>query len=569
MRWLAIAVAALSVGLVSLRIAQGTLGFSYLSESPAAAVVGLAAGWGLVAVGLETLRRRRHVHLGLLLAFAGVAWFVADWSDPTSESALVFTVGLALGWLYPAIVGHALFTVAGSKPGQRLGRLIVASGYGVLVIGLGIVPSLSFDPPAVGCGLCPANLIDLGSSPAVVGAATSIAAAFAVAWAVAAALVLGHLLARSGRAARRMSAPVMIPGMVFLAFTAASLARAVVGVVAPTDATDHLLRLAEAASLVALAIGVCFEWILAARTRGRVTRLVADLAESPPVGGLRDHLAAILQDPTVQLAYPTRGGEFVNSRGRPVSSEPRPGRMTTPIVRAGAVVAVIEHSPDVLVGEADVDEVATAARLGLEHERLQAEARAQLDALRAARRRIVETGDARRRQLERDLHDGAQQDLITLSINLRLVKRSTAVDTLIDAAAAELRLALDDLREVAHGIYPTVLGDEGFAAAVDAVAETSAHPIVISAMVEDRYEQPIEAAAYHVVADAARAANGPLKVAATRTMQRLRIEVSAIGISEHVAEEIADRVGAVDGTLTIVQDADRGMTLIAELPCGS
>jgi len=189
---------------------------------------------------LETLRRRRHVHLGLLLALAGVTWFVADWSDPASGSSLVFTLGLALGWLYPAVVGHALFTVAGSRPGGRVDHGIVASGYALLVIGLGIVPSLAFDPPAVGCGLCPANLIDIGSAPALAGAVTSAAAALAVGWAVTAALFLSGRLVRSGRVARQVRGPILIPGIVFLGLVAASLARTVVGVVAPTDATDHL-----------------------------------------------------------------------------------------------------------------------------------------------------------------------------------------------------------------------------------------------------------------------------------------------------------------------------------------
>src|SRR5207253_8309172 len=108
-----------------------------------------------------------------------------------------------------------------------------------------------------------------------------------------------------------------------------------------------------------------FEWFQAQRSRGRVARLVADLAESPPVGGLRDHLAAILRDSTLQLAYPTARGVFVDVGGRPVTTEPRPGRTTTPIVRGGDVVAVIEHNPDVLRDAGDLEEVATAARLGL------------------------------------------------------------------------------------------------------------------------------------------------------------------------------------------------------------
>jgi signal transduction histidine kinase len=232
------------------------------------------------------------------------------------------------------------------------------------------------------------------------------------------------------------------------------------------------------------------------------------------------------------------------------------------------VVAVIEHDATVLRDPSDVDEVVTVVRLGLQHERLQADARAQLDVLKAARRRIVEAGDARRKQLERDLHDGAQQHLIALSIGLRFIDRSADTDRWLDEAAAELRLAMDDLRDVAHGIYPSVLGDEGFAAAVDALAETSPSPVTIVEMVEGRFDPAIEVAAYHVVADTLRGGVGPLRVRARRDGERLTVEVTATEIAEPLAEEIADRVGAVDGSVERSSYGDGTITLIAEIPCG-
>jgi hypothetical protein len=244
----------------------------------------------------------------------------------------------------------------------------------------------------------------------------------------------------------------------------------------------------------------------------------------------------------------------------------RPGRRTTPIIRAGSMVALIEHDADVLQASDEVDEVVAAARLGLEHERLQANARAQLDALRAARRRIVEAGDDHRRQLERDLHDGAQQQLIALSIALRFVDRDPETGGWIDDATAELRLAMDDLRGVAHGIYPAVLGDEGFASAVDALAEASTVPLTIEEMVEERFHAAIEVAAYHVVADAVRGGLGPLRIRARRTEAQLVVEVTAQHIPEDVAEEIADRVGAVDGSLERSRNDDGSITLFAEMP---
>jgi signal transduction histidine kinase len=172
-------------------------------------------------------------------------------------------------------------------------------------------------------------------------------------------------------------------------------------------------------------------------------------------------------------------------------------------------------------------------------------------------------------ELERDLHDGAQQHLIALSIGLRFIERSPATDHWLDDAATELRLAMDDLRDVAHGIYPSVLGDEGFAAAVDALAEASPSPMTILEMVEERFDPAIEVAAYHVVADTLRGGVGPLQVRARRNGERLTVEVTATDIPEPIAEEIADRVGAVDGSVERFPDGYGAMTLMAELPCAT
>jgi hypothetical protein len=121
---------------------------------------------------------------------------------------------------------------------------------------------------------------------------------------------------------------------------------------------------------------------------------------------------------------------------------------------------------------------------------------------------------------------------------------------------------------VAHGIYPSVLGDEGFAAAVDALAETSPSPVTIVEMVEGRFDPAIEVAAYHVVADTLRGGVGPLRVHARRDGERLTVEVTATEIAEPLAEEIADRVGAVDGSVERSSYGDGTITLIAEIPCG-
>jgi len=551
-----------AVGVVSLRTSAAS-DLSYLTESALTAGLGLAAGWGLVMVGLETVRRRRRQRFGYLLVAAGLAWFLPEWSDPSVGQPVAFTVGLLFVWLYPAVIGGALFVIASSRIPGRLRRM-PALGYGIFVIGLGIIPTMGFDPRAAGCS-CPANLLSVGGVSGFADAAATYAALLAASWALGTAIVLGYALARSAPASRRILGPILAPGILFFVVVAVALARTIVEVVPPTDATQRVLRLAQAVSMVLVALGVAAEWLRARRARTDLARVVADLAGSPPIGGLRDHLASITGDAELRLVYPVRGGDvFVDSQGRPIELQPGPLRTATPIVREGQVVAVVEHAMQVLQDPDEVDEVVAAARLGLEHERLQANARAELAALRAARRRIVDAGDAHRRLLERDLHDGAQQQLIALSIGLRFVEQ--VGDTAwLDEAAAELRRALEDLREVAHGIYPAVLGDEGFAAAVDALAEGSPVPISIPEMVQERFDATAEVAAYHVVADVVRAGCGPFRVRARRTHERFTVEIAASEIPADVSDEIADRIGAVDGSLERHRD-DVWSTLVAEIP---
>ena len=151
--------------------------------------------------------------------------------------------------------------------------------------------------------------------------------------------------------------------------------------------------------------------------------------------------------------------------------------------------------------------VAAAAGLAMENERLQAQLRARVEELRTSRARIVEAGTHERRRLERNLHDGAQQRLVALSLTLRLAqgkvhKDPERADELLDAAQQELTLALGELRELARGIHPAVLSDRGLGAALEALAGRAPIEVDLAELPGDRLPEPIEAAAYFVVAEA-------------------------------------------------------------------
>jgi signal transduction histidine kinase len=219
--------------------------------------------------------------------------------------------------------------------------------------------------------------------------------------------------------------------------------------------------------------------------------------------------------------------------------------------------------------------VTAAARLALENERLQAEVRARLEELRASRARIVEASDAERKRLERDLHDGAQQRLVGLSLALRLLRSQLPAqaepETLarLDEAEAELREAIAELRDLAHGIFPAVLADEGLAAAVEALTEEARVPIRLRGLPGARFEPLVETAAYTVVAEAERAATRGLAVRAEQSADCLVVEVEADGVGDGLdLVGLEDRVGALEGRLAVEREGGR-VTIRAELPCAS
>jgi len=320
-----------------------------------------------------------------------------------------------------------------------------------------------------------------------------------------------------------------------------------------------------------LSLAVAGAWVRARRIRSALALLVIELTGSPAPGGLRDVLAGALHDPSLQLAYPLAGGRLADARGRAVELT---GEIT-PIVRGGRQVALLSHQPGLLADPALAEEVAAAARLAVENERLQAEARLQLEDLRASRGRIVQAGDAERRRLVRDLHDGAQQRLVTLALALRLARTrlgsgvDPALGGRLDQAEGELRAALADLRELAQGIFPVILAEEGLAAAVEALAEAVAVPIEITALPAERLGSSVEAAAYFVVSEAVRrGAAGPLRVCAARRDGRLVVEVEGDSVPAEITD-LQDRAGALDGSVAVVPGPGGRATIRAEIPCES
>jgi signal transduction histidine kinase len=298
---------------------------------------------------------------------------------------------------------------------------------------------------------------------------------------------------------------------------------------------------------------------------------------------LQATLRETLRDPSLIVAYAVdSAGGFVDVAGEPVDlPNGSRDRAVTRVDRGGRTIAALIHDA-ALTGRPDlITSVAAATGLALENEALQAELRVQLAEVQASRARIVAAGDAERRRVERDLHDGAQQRFVTLALALQMARARVPDGTaelaeMLDRAGDELERGLAELRELARGIHPTVLTEDGLAAAIGALAERS--PVPTSIVVPDRrFDPAIEATAYYVVAEAltnvARyAGQTTASVSIAHDGKVLSVEIHDDGPGGAVASRgsglqgLGDRVAAVGGTFRVNSPPGGGTTITATIP---
>jgi signal transduction histidine kinase len=367
--------------------------------------------------------------------------------------------------------------------------------------------------------------------------------------------------------------PVAAPATVLAAAVAArAIALQRTTVEDPFNAALFTIFAIASAAIIFLAAGLMSGVARGRAERRAVARIAVNLGEAPAPGSLQSALAQALRDPELRIAYFLLGvRRYTDANGRAVP-EPaaQPGRTITRLMRSGRTVAVISHAGAAPGLESHIG---PAIALSLENERLQAELLARLEELRASRARIVETADAERRRLERDLHDGAQQRLLALSYDIRLASASagddgdTPAQITLAKAIKETRGALEELRELAHGIYPAVLTEAGVAPALATLADAAPLAVQILQADDRRYPAPVEAVAYFAVTeavdDAARRGADRAAVTVAPEGGRLVVTVKDNGTG-HASPMVAlaDRVGALGGSLSIKQTVCR-----AEIPC--
>jgi signal transduction histidine kinase len=568
----ALAMLALAGLLVSLLGAGVVLGSDHVDHRGLTVVflVGIGAAW--IGTGLYAWWRRPSNRFGVLMTWTGFAWLLNGFV--AADAPAVFTVAVLAGNLYLAAFVHLLVAYPEGCIRRRAHRRLVGAGYALAV--LGPLPFLMFGfNEGDACEGCPPSVLQVSDSATVATALDVVSTGAAIG-------LVGYLVWAlttrwrvASAALRRTLAPLLWSGIVLMVLVAAAIGAQTVGG-GPGEVPDALALLSQ---LVFASVPFTF---LAGLLRSRVATadalgaLLVRLGEASGTDGLRGLLAEALDDPSLRVLYWV-GGSWVKRDGR-AAELPAPDdrkRAWTAVELEGERVGAIVHERSLRAEPEILNTVAAAAGLAMRSERLEA-------ALRSSRARIVEAGLAERRRLERNLHDGAQQRLVALSLTLRIAqnqidKAPEKATELVVAAQEELRHALEELRELARGIHPAVLSDRGLQAAVEALAVRSPLPVRVVEVPGDRLPEPVEAAAYFVIAEAltnvAKYANANAATVAVRRVNgHAEVEVRDDGVGGadpgrgSGLRGLADRVGALDGSLALDSPPGSGTTLRAEIP---
>lgn len=536
--------------------------------------------------GAIAARRRPDVATGALM-YVFALLYAADAAGAETLVPWRWTVGILAADLWLPVLAALVLGFPAGRVSGLAPRAVVAFACLVMVVMKPMV--LMWQGPGAMCATCaPAgNLFFTGPPPfdgdVVVEAYDAARDAI-----IAAVLVL--LLARVVRAsppARAAMASLVLP---------ASLLSAKL-LLDELYLRDRLLYAADEFALIttpntilfaALPLGYLTAVSRASGWRAAIERLIVEIERSHGQQ-LTAAIARALRDPSLTIGYWAQQlGRYVSDEGAEVKL-PAAGadRAATVVKGEHGPLAVMLHDRALLSRPALLESVSAAARLALENERLRAEVRAQLAEVVRSRARIVEATDTERRRIERDLHDGVQQRLVSLRIALTILKGargpesdSSELDELIEELDRHAVDAITELRNLARGIHPSLLADEGLEAALEALAQRAPIPVALGAMPARRAEPTVEIAAYYVCTEAIVNAAKHSEASAVRIdvqdgggELRVRIQDDGQGGARIEAgtglRGLRDRVEAIGGSLSISSEPGRGTTLTAVFPEGA
>jgi signal transduction histidine kinase len=544
---------------------------------PGAALT-LLVGASLLGSGIASWRARPENRIGPIMVGTAFAWFSAQLIEATAP--WLNTIGLLVQSVWVIGLVYLLLSFPSGKLQARLDRLLVVGG-AALVFGLQLLAMLYGNKAGLHCPGCANNLLQVVHDNHKARGWLALQRLLGVPLLLTVITLLVRRWLAAGAAERRAVAPVLVAGCATLVALGATVVLDLFG-----DPLGALPANLYFVLMATVPIAVLFVFLERRLARGMVAGLVVELGTPNASSDLRQALARALGDPSLDLAY-WFGAEqcYVDGDGGAVKlPEADSDRRATLVERDGQPIAALIHDP-VLEHNAElVSSVCAAASLALENERLQAELRARLVELQASRARLVEATDAERRRIERDLHDGTQQRLVSIAMSLGLLEtklpaQAEAAKPLVRETRAALALALAELRELTHGINPPLLAERGLAAALEELCRRAGLPAHLDVELDRRLPDQIESAAYFVASEALTNAakhshGGEVRVRASFEGHTLIVEVCDDGIGGAGTaggsglRGLADRVEALGGRFTVSSPPGRGTTLRAELPCG-
>lgn len=519
-------------------------------------VSGIVAWWRRPASRLGPLM----IATGFVMALTPLQW---------SAQPLVYSIGHLLDMLPAAMFLHVFLAFPTGRLGRTPERILVIACYGA-ALGLQLLKII--------LGVNPDSIFSVVESVAAGNVVERIQLSFISACLLAGTALL-YTRGRSRARGRRRPASLVVDAFGLSLVMLALLYMAGLG----SWPAFETIRLITFAALGLAPIAFLFALLDARLARADVAELLVELRANPTTD-LQAALGRALRDPSVRLAYwLPKVDSWADQDGKPITPPVADDRRAVLTVQRGEepMAAVIfdrslEEEHELL------DAVAAAAGIALENGRLRAELSARLDELQGSRVRVLEAGRRERQRLERDLHDGAQQRLVALSLELGLLREGLSTDPdlkqRLGRAKDEVSASLEELRDVAHGIYPAVLGGHGLAVALESLVARAAVPVELVIDLDGRQPEGAEVAAYYVVSEALtnidkHACASAATVRVSRSAGALIVEVTDNGIGGVDPRDgsglhgLADRVQALGGELSTESAAGGGTRIYAEIPC--
>jgi signal transduction histidine kinase len=542
-----------------------------------------------IAVGLYACWDGTHARFGRLLVLAGGAWFLAALSSSSND--VLYSIGRVAGWTVEAGLIYLILAFPSARLTTRIDRWL--AGAAVAVVATLFLPTALItetypapSPYSTCAAHCPQNaFMLLDSEPALLdGVVVPVRELLASLILLAVVIRLADRIRSATRLMRRTLVPVLALAML------RTLSLAVAFGLRRAEADDSVLNVAL--TVVGLGLPAMCTGFLIGLLRWRIhtadclVALAHGLRNRTEPAQRRDLIAATLTDPTVELAFwrSDGGGGWVDADGRPTSLPPPPSdRQATLIFDEAEPVAALVHDTALSEQRAFVEAVGAYAFVWDDNRRLAARVESSLTELRASRARILAAADEERRRIERDLHDGGQQRLVALRIRLELAEELMKQDpgrarNMLHLLGGELDAALDELRSLAAGVFPSLLAARGLPDAIRTAALQSPVPTSVEVEGSDRYPNEVETAAYFCCIEALQnvAKHAPEASSVTISLNRngdLRFEVRDDGpgfVLDTTAGDglvnMRDRMAAVGGELEIRSAPGAGTMVVGTIP---